>query len=573
MQKKLDVFILACLLLALPALAPAQEEPKEGSLEDVFMDIVDVNVVNVEVYVTDRKGNRITGLERDDFVLEVDGQPKAITNFYAVEEGEARGDGIEYLAAPEIDIADPRRLEAPPVPEEQQLHLIVYVDNLNIRPFNRNKAFRFIRQFLRAKLNPGDKVMLVSYARSMKVRHPFTADPELIASSLYELETHAGQAVHFDSDRQDILDAIYDDTGSSGNTDYYSISARVRTYAESLVNDMSFTVSALDEMVESLAGLPGRKAVLYVSDGLSMRPAEDIFYAIDQRYRDQGIGSALMEIQHYDMSREFQRLVTKSNANRVTFYTLDAAGLRTYTYLDASNATAGGGAFIDQIHFSNLQNSLVFMAQETGGFAMLNTNDFTDNLNDMAGDFSTYYSLGFTTATAESGRFHNIKVKLKDAKGKKYRIRHREGYRDKPMSTRMSEGTLAALNYGYQSNNFDAQIEIGEIEPQSRNRYLVSISVRIPIDRLSFIPQEDMHRGRLRMFIGARDDEGGLSPVQDLPIPLDIPADKFNDAQDQFFRYDIQLQMRGGNQLVAVGIHDEIGAVSGYVTRGVMVGR
>ena len=80
-------------------------------------------------------------------------------------------------------------------------------------------------------------------------------------------------------------------------------------------------------MVETLAGLPGRKAILYVSDGLSMRPGEDIFYALDERFRNTGQGSSLMEIHRYDMTRDYQRLTAKANANRVTFYTLDAAGL------------------------------------------------------------------------------------------------------------------------------------------------------------------------------------------------------------------------------------------------------
>jgi hypothetical protein len=307
-----------------------------------------------------------------------------------------------------------------------------------------------------------------------------------------------------------------------------------------------------------------------------MRPAEDIFYALDDRFRDRGTsfdgGNSLMEIQRYDLSRDFGRLTSKANANRVTFYTLDAAGLRTYSYMDASNATPGGGAFIDQIHFSNLQNSLVYMAQETGGTVILNTNDFTKGLDRVADDFSSYYSLGFSSGSAESGRYHNIQVKLKD-KGKKYTVRHREGYRDKPMSTRMTEGTLAALHFGVQKNPLDVKIEVGKGLPQEKGRrFLVPISVHIPIGALAFLPQDEFHRGRIRLFVAARDDEGGLSPVQDVPLPIDIPAHQFETAKGQYYKYEMTLQMRRGHQVVAVGVHDEIGAVSGWVTRGVSVG-
>jgi len=551
---------------------PPAEAPPETSSEEIanegsepFFDTVDVNIVNVEVYVTDKKGNRITGLTKDDFVLEVDRKPVTITNFYAVEDGAARGDGIEMLPPPE----EPGRPvdDEPPVPEEQQLHLIVYVDNLNLHPFTRNKAFRFIRTFLRERVGDEDRVMLVTYERSMHVRHPFTSDPELIASALYELETHTGNAVHFDSDRRDILDAIYE------AEQFYHVRGRATTYAESIYNDMSFTLRAIDDMVETLAGLPGRKAILYVSDGLSMRPGEDIFYALEERFRDSGQGSVLMEIHRYDMTRDYQRLTAKANANRVTFYTLDAAGLRTYSYMDASNATPQGGAFIDQVHFSNLQNSLVYMAQETGGAVIMNTNDFTNGLNQVADDFESYYSLGFSSGSNESGRYHNVQVKVKGDDGKKYKVRHREGYRDKPMSTRMADSTLAALHFGYQSNPLDVELEFGKETPEDRGRrFLVPISVRIPIGRLSFLPQEEFHRGRVRLYIAALDDEGGVSPVQDVPVPIDIPSAEFAGAQDQFYKYDVTLQMRKGRQVVAVGVHDEIGAVTGFVTRGVSIG-
>ncbi len=559
------------------AAATAEDRQSENLAvgdDGIIIDTIDVNVVNVEVYVTDKKGNRISGLTQDDFILEVDKKPVGITNFYVVENGVAQGEGLEMLPPAEPVIPGRRQPETPPVPDDQQLHLIVYIDNMNLHPFTRNKAFRFIRTFLRERVSDNDQVMLVTYERSIHERVPFTSDAEIVASALYEIETHSAHAVHFDSDRRDILDAIYEDDERNGLN---RVRGRAITYVESLYNDMSFTLRAIDGLVERLAGLPGRKAILYISDGLSMRPGEDIFYALDDRFRnrgsDPGASSMLMEIHRYDMSRDFQRLTTKANTNRVSFYTLDAAGLRTYSYMDASNATANGGAFIDQVHFSNLQNSLVYMANETGGTVILNTNDFTKGLNKVADDFSSYYSLGFSSGSAESGRYHNIQVKVKGQKEKKYRVRHREGFRDKPVSSRMSDGTLAALHFGYQRNALEIEIEFGRGKPEDKGkRFLVPIAVKIPIGKLSFLPQAEFHRGRVRLYVAALDDEGGVSPVQDVPIPIDIPVSEFETAKGQFYKYEMTLQMRRGRQVVAVGVRDEIGATSGFVTRGMTVG-
>ena len=550
-------------LLPAPALLAQQGESEAPALDAPFLDVVDVSVVNVDVYVTDKKGNRITGLKREDFELTVQKKPVAITNFYAVEGGVAHTEaGVPLAPAQDLDprlLADDRRRR---VPEDQRLHLVIYVDNLNLRPFTRNRALRYVRGFLNNRLRPGDEVMLVTYERSLHVRHHFTSDPEIIGSALYEVEEMSGMGVHADSDRRDILRDIYE--ADSVNV----VRGRATQYAESLYSDMRFTVDALTEIVDTLAGLPGRKAILYVSDGLPMRAGEDVFHALSDRFQASG-DNFLMDGLRYDLSRDFQKLTSRANAHRVTFYTLEAAGLRTYSFMDASNSTIGGGSRIDQIHFSNIQSSLRLMAHETGGMVLVNTNNFQPLLDRVAEDFDTYYSLGFSPGSAESGRYHRIGVKVKGRKG--LVVRTRDGYRDKPVSTRMSEGTLAALHYGYQSNPLGIEIEVGDEREHSSGQVLVTVKVRIPIGRISFLPQAEMQRGRLRLFVGARDQDGGLSPIQDVPLPIEIPQADFEHAREQFYEYSMNLLMRRGRQVVAVGVRDEIGAVNGFATRGLSV--
>lgn len=572
----LTLLILWTLLPAAAQLPEGEADPgenaQEGPPEGVFIDTVDVSIVNVEVYVTDKNGTRVAGLTRDDFELRLDRKPVAITNFYAVENGKARsGEGIELAAEPAAEPGiDPLTREAPTVPEEQRLHLVVYIDNFNLHPFSRNRAIRFVRTFLRTRLRRDDQVMLVSYDRSLHVRHPFTSDAEIIASALYELEEVSGHAVHRDSDRRDIMETIYDaldDDYQMTTAGVNSVRSRVEAYAEAIYNDMSFSIDAVREIVESLAGLPGRKAILYVSDGLPMRPGEDAFYAVHNEFQD---SSVLMDVQNYDLSRRFQSLTALANANRVTFYTIDAEGLRTYSYLDVANRAAGGGAFIDQTHFANIQAPLQMMAKETGGMAILNTNDFTEPLERVADDFSSYYSLGFSSADTV-GRYHRIEVEVKDRKG--LTVRHREGYRDKPVTVRMADTTLAALHYGYENNPLAVDLELGREIPQEEGLYLVEVVIRIPLGKLSFIEQQDKVHGRIRLFLAAMDSEGGMAPVQDLPVPIAISRGEFDKAREADFRYEVSLQMRRGRQRVAIGVHDEIGAISAFITRGLSVGR
>ena len=542
----------AGLLLVVSTLsASGQQEPPPGA---AFVDSIDVDVVNVEVYVTDKKGQPVLGLTRDDFELRVDQRPVAITNFYSVQ-GAAGGRQPE-TAPPSArrDVAS----SAPP--DDQRLHLVIYVDNLNLRPIHRNRTLAAVRSFLRTSLAPGDEVMLVTYDRSLHIRHGFTGDPQRIVEQLYEIETLSADAGQRDSRRREVLESI--ETAET----VHEVAARAGHLAKEIENDLRFAVGALTELVESLAGLPGRKAILYLSDGLPMFPAQDVFELLGEKFDYQ---SALTDIRQHDLTPLFRRLTDRANASRVTFYTLDAAGLRTYTYMDASNL-AGGSARADQVHFENLQAPLRYLARRTGGLAILDTNDARPMLRQVAGVFSNYYSLGFSPAAADEGH-HRLRVRLK-GRHKGLRVRARKSYRSKSLETRMREATLAALNYGYQKNRLAAEIALGSPSHQSDGHYLVPIQIRIPIAKLSFVPREGMLRGRVRLFLGARDAEGGVSDVNDVTLPIDIPRRQWQKRRQDLQTYEIQLKMRRGSHRLALGIRDEIGAVVGFVSTRVRIG-
>ncbi|HEX8154352.1 MAG TPA: hypothetical protein VF698_14555, partial [Thermoanaerobaculia bacterium] len=83
---------------AFPAAAqrqPAQPAPAEDNQK--LMEVIDVRVINVDVVVTDRKGNPITGLTKDDFEILENGVPKVITNFYEVEGNRAKNAVLDVV--------------------------------------------------------------------------------------------------------------------------------------------------------------------------------------------------------------------------------------------------------------------------------------------------------------------------------------------------------------------------------------------------------------------------------------------------------------------------------------------
>jgi len=566
---RLSGLAFAAFVALLGAVAPApfaaQDAPPEPAAEPAageFFESIDVNVVNVDVFVTDRKGNRVRGLTADDFELFEDGKPVRITNFYAVDDGKPVPVAGPGTLAPEEVAATPAGVAAAePIPEDQRLHLIVYIDNWNIRPFNRNRTFVSLRDFLRNRLSPGDRVMLVTYDRELHVRRPFTTDPGLIASALFELEKLSANGVRLESERRDILRAIAE---SEFVEQVYS---RARSYTESLHNDLSFSVNAVRKIVDDLAGLPGRKAVLYVSDGLELVPGEDVFNALREKYPTSS--SMLLESRQWDLSRRFQELTSAANTNRVSFYTIDTGGLRISTAVSAEEMRPGSSAFVDSIYWSNLQGSIQMMAERTGGTAIINTNSPAKGLEVIAEDFRSYYSLGYSPARGGDGRYHRIEVKTKN---REHVVRHRDGYRDRTVAARMADGVMSALNFDIDSNPLGLLIERGNEQPRDDGHFIVPISVRIPIGKLVLLPQGERYVARVRLYFAALDEKGGTSEVQEVRLPIEVEPGRLEEARRGSWRYDVPLMMRRGSQKLAVGLRDELGQVSSFAVKTIRVG-
>ena len=301
-----------------------------------------------------------------------------------------------------------------------------------------------------------------------------------------------------------------------------------------------------------------------------MVPGEDLFYMVNERFK--GESSVLSMAREFDASRRFMELTARANSNRVTFYTLDAAGLRppsTSSVQSDIAGTAGVQSFTDSVYISNIQAPLLMMAEETGGTTIYNTNDVGPGLAKVASDFRSYYSLGYTPAHSGSGRYYKIEVKV-NRKG--LRVRHREGYRDKPLYTRMEEGTISALRFGFDSNPMDLRVRLGQGSVAEKDQWEVPIVVGIRLDKIVMISRETFHEARLKLYFGAIDDKGRVSSVQEYPLPLKISNEELEGVLDKLYVFQNKMRMRSGPHRVAVGVWDELAAEGSFVNQSVMVG-
>ncbi|MDH3744682.1 MAG: VWA domain-containing protein [Acidobacteriota bacterium] len=539
----------------------------EPQTEEAFFETVDVTVVNVDVYVTDKKGNPVSGLTAEDFEVYEDNRRMKISNFYAVQDGlqvrtqqSAQGIPIERLEqAPERPA-----LERLPLAEDQRLHLVVYFDNLYLRPFNRNKAIDSVRRFLARNLGDDDQAMLVTFERSLNVRHPFTKDLGSFNRALDGLLKLSGFAVQAASERHQVIKRI------DGSDSAFEAQGFADFYAKQVYNDTGNSIDGLKEIVASLGGLPGRKALLYVSDGIPMTAGEDLFYLVDLKYQNSGQGG--LQAARYRIERRFTELTSQANANRVTFYTLGATGLRSHASLSAEYGGSLDGtsyAEVDFLRQSNETATLDKMARDTGGISVHGTNNLDGALDTFSRDFRSFYSLGYQAAHGGDGRYYRIRVKTTR---KDLEVRHRTGYRAKRAHTVVTEGTLAALLYRREANPLEIRFEFETPQQKEDKQYLVPLVVHIPIGKLSLVPLSELYNGRLKVTVAVIDEKGRLSPVDLQTVPVNIPKADIAQAIGQDYVYAVELVMRAGAQEVAVGVHDEISSKTSYVRKRLRVG-
>jgi len=309
-----------------------------------------------------------------------------------------------------------------------------------------------------------------------------------------------------------------------------------------------------------LAGLPGRKSILYVSDGLQMIPGIDLFYEYSSIYSDTSVMSL---ISIYDRSGLFKSLATSASSQGVALYTIGAQGLNMIGSGTADSRYAQD-ALSSSVGTSSYNDSLHYMADATGGRAIVNTNDFTAGLEKISHDLYNYYSLGYTLTSSGQDKIHQVKVELKNHPG--YTVRYRRRFVEKSRESQVQDRVMAALITPVDDNPMEVDVSSGSPAPATNEWWTVPLHISFPLDKVALLPEGNDYVGRVIVFVAARDRDGKQSDVQRQEHEVRVPAADYETAKAQRFGIDISMLMASGSYHVGVAVLDQVTQQTSYQT-------
>ena len=563
-------------LLAVSAALPAQ--PSQP-----FVDSIDVQVVEVDVVVTDRKGRPVKGLKREDFELYVDGRPAEITNFYEsaiyVEEQPGRRKKERPIVHTEA---------APGTADEGPLTVVFYLDDLNIFPSHRTRLLRRLEAAVGPWRSMDASFMLARFVDRLQVLVPPTADLNAIVEGAASVPKGSTRAIqNGDGARRFAIRSLIDSDEFCRMTPYCrpcednwgELLSLARQYADNQATNTAIAVDGLADLVTTLSGVPGKKAVVYITDGLPQRPGISVLDFLGNELcrdlRPTANSETMAEMVQYDESRRFNRISAHANANRVTFYGVDAAGVRGASPdISLDNPSRAPSFRNVGLRSTNAQSGLYLLANETGGKALINANDLSILLDDMTGQLSASYSLGFVPGERKLGEVRQIDVLLTPGADKGRRIEYRRTYRDKSLDERLAERLLSVAYLGNPENPLEAKLDFGPTKLLEKKTHELTVGVSVPAESVVTLPGKDGVSAdastRLRLWMVAVEDEkGARTTVRQKTIA--VGGETGVAAVDGSYRVEVAMNLPEGGFQVAVGVRDETTGVTSLIRQPVTV--
>jgi VWFA-related protein len=410
------VLLTLFLLSQVAASASAQQQqpqrpPAPADEEEVVR--LNTELVQLRAVVTDRKGQPVENLKKEDFEVLENGQPREVS-FFALERAPASPGAGPSQGAPRAGGASAATASAQPART-----IVLFADTLHLSPVSLMRAKIELKHFVDEQMTDGDLVAVVSTSGTLGVLQQFTRDRRVLKYAIDKLSLFPGlrtaitpylasRALAEDPDAiREVLSIL------AVEESYQSLSEEsAKAYAQARSRQVlaetsalrSSTLRALGAVSERLASLRGQRLIGFLSDGFSL-------------YDDSGGTDR----------RDIERAESRAARAGVMIYAIYPKGL-----VSPNDLTSGpvpgeveGGKYLME-SLTDVQSNLREVASATGGDAYLNTNDLRAPMQKMLDANRVYYSLAYYLPKESDRKFRKITVRVKGHP--EYNVRTQRGY-------------------------------------------------------------------------------------------------------------------------------------------------
>lgn len=512
-----------------PAAAPGDQPTFRGGTRLATFDAV----------VTDSKGRHVTDLTPADFEVIEHGKRQTVRQVAYIDvSGRAaaarRAAAAVAASASAPAIAMPGRPGLPPIDETARVIAFV-IDDLGMTSFrNIVDVRRMLNRYVDGGLQPGDLVAIIRTAGGAGALQQFTTDRRLLKAAVEKVRW-SSRVWPYDPSGPWERNAV-------GLADRFE---RVVT--------RDGTLGALAYAVRGIQALPGRKTVVFVSEGF--RLASPSFITDD----------ALPAV---------NQVIDDANRGGVVIYAIDPRGLvnplmaagtfsaeRSRSDPSYTQSMAPGFAVPSSLAASHwlfeTQGSLEYLSGQTGGFAVVSNNNLSGGLSRIAGDIGGYYLIGFDTATAPGVRNEKgdvrIRVIRKDLKVRARRDRFGPADPEALPLPAPADPLISAAMSPFATGALDVRLAALFGHDATEGAFVRTL---VAVDPAGLTLAESPGGGRegnLTLLVFALDDTGTIVAQTHEAINVRLDADAYAKAREQGLRYGVRLPFKkaGGYQIRA----------------------
>jgi VWFA-related protein len=559
--------LLALAAVGLPCLfaqTPVPQKTADGAIirtgaEEVLLDIV----------VRDKKGRLVRDLEPNEIEISDDGGPQKLKSFRLAGSGDSKDPALKARPAGAIvgGGLDPLR----------QIRLVTMVFQ-GLGTSGRNLARQAAQELLKNESGPNLFFGVFAIDYQLRVLLQYTADKEAVKNAINRATTTDFGLYTEESDRiATELKALaaQNQAGApiptNANGAPNAAGAASAAMAQMTLNMIQFsqstersqqgraTIFSLFSLIKEQYRLPGRKTLIYFTEGFSVPP---------------------------ELADLFNTTIGMANRANVSVYAVDATGLAT------SNRNAAAGSLLNQATSSikaqqtarsgpvtpdqataldraadsiqaNTQNSMTDLAESTGGFLIANSNDLRAPLRRVMEDIDTHYELSYSPQIDKyDGHFRKISVKIAR---NDIRVQTRSGYYALPAMEGQSVlpyevpmlGALASTpipkNIPYHSSALHFQSKSGG--PES------AVVIDVPLDGISVSTNQEKHYHQAHLSVLAiyKDSHGGIVRKFSQDVPATAPIDQLEAFRKGHFIYTQHAELSPGRYTLETALLDREG--------------